>query len=138
MTDNDLLTNIEEYHKTLCKKYDSINMLKYTIEDSTHENKQLQEYIKHLNRKVKELYANDRINIITESTQNTNNTYQCHNPIDTIAIQQYIQTSKHKINKLLKKHRKRSFQIKQSRLWKALHNLTNDQTILIKLADKNI
>ena len=42
MTDNDLLTNIEEYHKTLCRKYDSINMLKYTIEDSTHENKQLQ------------------------------------------------------------------------------------------------
>ena len=73
MTDNELLANIEEYYKTLCKKYDYINMLKYTIEESTQEDKQLQEYIKHLNRKVKELYANDRINIITESTQNTNN-----------------------------------------------------------------
>ena len=49
-----------------------------------------------------------------------------------------MQTSKNKLTKLLKKHPKRSFQIKQSRLWKALHNLTNDQTILIKPADKNL
>ena len=88
--------------------------------------------------KIKDLYVNDRINRITDSPQNINNHYQCHNPIDTIAIQQYIQTSKNKLNKLLKKHPKRSFQIKQSRLWKALHNLTNDQTILIKPADKNL
>ena len=48
MTDNELLTNIDEYHKTLCKKYDSINMLKHTTEDTTHETKQPQEYIKTL------------------------------------------------------------------------------------------
>ena len=52
MTDNELLTNIDEYHKTLCKKYDSSNMLKHTTEDTTHETKQPREYIKHLNLKI--------------------------------------------------------------------------------------
>jgi hypothetical protein len=86
MADEDLLTNIDEYHKTLCKKYDSMNMLKHTTEDATQEIKQLQEYIKHINIKVKELYRNDKTNTVTDSTHNRNNQYHCHNPLDTIAI----------------------------------------------------
>jgi hypothetical protein len=113
-------------------------MLKHSTEDTSHETKQLQEYIKHLNLKIKDLYVNDRINRITDSTQNINNHYQCHNPIDTIAIQQYIQTSKNKLNTLLKNHPKYIFKIKQSRIRKALYNLTKDDTILIKPADKNL
>ena len=49
MTDDELLTTIDEYHKTLCKRYDSMNVLQHTTEDATQEIKQLQEYIKHLN-----------------------------------------------------------------------------------------
>jgi hypothetical protein len=45
MTDIELLISIEEYHKTLCKKYDAINMLKHTTEETTQETKQIQEYI---------------------------------------------------------------------------------------------
>ena len=138
MTDEDLLTNIDEYHKTLCKKYDSMNMLKHTTEDATQEIKQLQEYIKHLNIKVKELYRNDKTNIITDSTHNRNNQYHCHNPLDTIAIKQYINTSKRKLNKLLQKYPKSMFRVKQNKTIKTLHNLTKDPTILIKPADKNL
>ena len=53
MTDNELLTNIEEYHKTLCSKYDSIYMLNHTTADNTQEIKQLKEYTKHLKLKWK-------------------------------------------------------------------------------------
>ena len=97
----------------------------------------LQEYIKHINIKVKELYRNDKTNIVTDSTHNRNNQYHCHNPLDTIAIKQYINTSKRKLNKLLQKYPKSTFRVKQNKTIKTLHNLTKDPTILIKPADKN-
>jgi hypothetical protein len=129
--DRELLISIEEYHKTLCKKYDAINMLKHTTEENTQETKQIREYIKHLNLKGNELYGRDKINLITDSTHNTNNKYHCHNLMDNIAIQRYINTSKTRLNKLLQKYPKITFQIKQGKIMNALHNLTNDLTILI-------
>ena len=55
-TDTELFTQIDDYHTRLCKKYDSINMLKTTTEEPTLEVKRITGYIKQLNYKVRELY----------------------------------------------------------------------------------
>ena len=57
-TDTELFTQIEDYHTRLCRKYDSINMLKTTTEEPTPELKRIAGYVKHLNYKVRDIYGN--------------------------------------------------------------------------------
>jgi hypothetical protein len=46
-TDKEVIVLIEEYHKRLCAKYDTVNMLKHTTEVPNPEIEKLKGYIKH-------------------------------------------------------------------------------------------
>ena len=91
-TDNELLTQIKDYHNRLCRKYDSINMLKATTEEPTPELKRIAGYVKHLNYKVRELYGNKELETLTSYSTHIASTTKCHDSIDAHAINQYIQT----------------------------------------------
>ena len=102
-TDTELFTQIEDYHTRLCKKYDSINMLKNTTEEPTPEIKRIAEYVKHLNYKIRELYGNKELEILTSYNPHIASTTKCHDPTDTQTINQYIQTCNTRLNKCPKK-----------------------------------
>jgi hypothetical protein len=137
-TDTELFTQIDEYHTRLCRKYDSINMLKTTTEEPTLEVKRITGYIKQLNYKIRELYSKQELKTLTSNNTHIASTTKCHDSIDTIAINQYIQTCNTRLNKVLKTHPIGQFRTKQNKIKKTINNLKNDPTIIIKPADKNL
>ena len=136
-TDTELLTQIDDYHTRLCRKYDSINMLKTTTEEPTLEVKRITGYIKQLNYKVRELYGNKELETLTSDNKLIASKPKCHDSIDTHAINQYIQTCNTRLNKALKTQPLENF-IRRQNKKKAINNLKNDPTIMIKPADKNL
>ena len=137
-TDTELLTQIEDYHTRLCRKYDSTNMLKPTTEEPTLEVKRITGYVKLLNYKVRELYSKKELETLTSYNTHITSTTKCHDSIDTHAINQYIQKCNKRLNKALKIHPEGNFRTRQNKIKKTINNLKNDPTIIIKPADKNL
>ena len=91
-TDIELLIYLEEYHKHICTKYDIVNMLRHTTDESTSVIQRLKEYTNHIHRKIKDSYKNTDLRIVPTETLQRDETIKCHDSIDTIAINNYIKT----------------------------------------------
>ena len=137
-TDNELLAYIEEYHRRLCVKYDTVNILKHTTEEPTQEIQLIKGYVKHLKYKIQDLYKNEDIRLINTDITQQQEPAQCHNSIDNIAIKKYIKKCNLRITKLLNTHPFQNFILKHNKIKRAIYNLKNDPTIIIKPADKNL
>ena len=136
-TDKDLLKCMDEYHKRLCMRYDTVNMLKYTTEEPNLETKRIKEYVKHLQQKVKELYKQVELNELINETPQRHQVNKCYNPMDNIIINEYIKTCTSRMVEMLKTQPVKYFKTKQRKILRAIHNLQKDPTIIIKPGDKD-
>ena len=64
-TDTELIAYVEDYHRRLCAKYDTVNILKHTTEEPNQEIQRIKGYVKHLKYKIQDLYKNEELRLIS-------------------------------------------------------------------------
>jgi hypothetical protein len=137
-TDTELLAYVEDYHIRLCAKYDTVNILKHTTEEPNQEIQRIKGYVKHLKYKIQDLCKNEELRLISTEIPQPQEQAQCHNPIDNITIKKYIRKCNSRLTKVLTTHPLQKFVSKHNKIKRAIYNLKNDPTIIIKPADKNL